>query len=184
MKNLLIIISTIMVLSSCATTKEAKSTRIELKNEKKLANQAIVEKAVESKRFIIKFDKIYLSRGGMIDLLPRSNYIIIDGNKAIISAAYLGRQYDIKPIAGISMQGENNNYELTNNSSGGMTRIKMKINNSTNSFDVYLTISKDGRCNASLSSLMIDNIRYRGHIVPIKDKKAKTDNQQQKSIMI
>jgi Domain of unknown function (DUF4251) len=181
MKKLLIIITTLMVMSSCSTTKEAKSTRIELRNEKKLAEQAVIKKAVESRRFIIKFDRLYFSNGGMIDLIPRANFIIIDGEKTIISAAYLGRQYDIKPIAGISMRGETLKYALTNDLSKGMYEIKMKVTNRGNSFDVYLTIDKNGKCDASLTNIRIDFVRYSGYIVPIEDKIINTP---QKSIMI
>jgi len=181
MKKLFIIISTLMVISSCATNKEANSSRIELRNERKLAEQAIVKKAVESKRFIIKLEKLYFIRGGMVDLVPRSNYIIIDGTKAIISAAYFGRQYDIRPIAGINMQGETTDYEVTSDFSKGIYEITTKISNRGNSFDVYLSIGKDGLCNVSLSSIRIDGIRYRGHIVPIRDKQ---DTQPQKSNII
>jgi hypothetical protein len=46
----------------------------------------------------------------------------------------------------------------------------MKINNESNSFQVFLRVDKNGSCNVSLSSLMIDYVSYRGHIVPIKDK--------------
>lgn len=181
MKKLFIIISTLMVISSCASNKEANSSRIELRNERKLAEQAIVKKAVESKRFIIKLEKLYFIRGGMVDLVPRSNYIIIDGTKAIISAAYFGRQYDIRPIAGINMQGETTDYEVTSDFSKGIYEITTKISNRGNSFDVYLSIGKDGLCNVSLSSIRIDGIRYRGHIVPIRDK---PNTQPQKSNII
>ncbi len=184
MKKVLFIISAIIILSSCAANKEARTTRLEVKNEKKLAEQAIVKKAVESKRFIIKFDKLYLSYGGIIDLLPRANYIIIDGNKAIISAAYLGRQFDIRPIAGINMRGENKNYELVNNSEGGSYKINMKVRNSTNTINVFLSINKDGRCHASFSTLMIDNIHYRGFIVPIKENKVIPVENAPESILI
>ena len=169
MKKLFVIITTLLVISSCVTTKEAKSLKSELRDEKKLAEQEVIKEAVESRRFIIKLDKIYYSRGGIIDLRPRYNYIIIDGRKAIISAAYLGRQFDIRPIAGISMRGEANKYELTDNSPKGLYDIKMKVDNEGNSFDIYLRIGKDGSCSASLSSLKIDFVRYQGHIVPIKD---------------
>ena len=90
--------------------------------------------------------------------------------KAIISAGYLGRQYDIKPIAGINMRGETMNYVLTNKLSKGRYEIKTKVTNGSNSFDLYLTIDKTGSCNASLSSMLIDYVSYRGYIVPIKDK--------------
>ncbi|MEI6050122.1 MAG: DUF4251 domain-containing protein [Bacteroidota bacterium] len=170
MQKLLIIISTLMVLSSCTTTKEAKSSRIELRKNKKIAEQAVIKQAVESRRFIIKLNKIFLSHGGIVDLLPRANYIIIDGEKAIISAAYLGSQYEIKPIAGINMRGIAMNYELTNNLSKGMYEIKMEVTHGgTRSFDVYLNISKNGTCRASVSSLKIDYMSYSGYVVAIED---------------
>lgn len=170
MKNLLIIITTLMVLSSCSTTREAKFSRLELRKEKKFAEQTEIKKAVESKRFIIKLDRLYFSHGRMVDLMPRTNFIIIDGEKAIISAGYLGRQYDIRPIAGISMRGESLNYELNDDLSKGVYEINMEVSNGGNSFDVSLRISKNGNCSASISSLRIDFVRYSGKIVPIKDK--------------
>lgn len=170
MKKLFFIITILVVISSCATTNQEKLSRIEGRKDKKLAEQATIQKAVESKRFIIKFDRIYFSHGGIIDLIPRANYLIIDGEKAIISTAYIGRQFDIRPIAGINMRGRSLDYELTNNLSKGIYKIQMKMNNGNNSFDVYLTIGKNGNCSASLSNIRIDYVRYSGHIVPIKDK--------------
>lgn len=175
---------------SCTTSKEARSSRIELKKEKRLAEQALIKKAVESKKFIIRFDRLYYSYGGMIDLIPRSNYIIIDGRKAIISAGYIGRQYDIRPIAGINMHGEATNYEVKFNSSKGIYEIKIKVTNKFNSFDVYLTIGNNGSCSASLNNVKIDYIRYSGQLVPLKNKmdnsqqQEKSDNTQQEEIAI
>jgi hypothetical protein len=149
----------------------AKSSKAELRGEKKLAEQVMVKNAVETRRYIIKLNRLYFNHGGMADLIPRANYIIIDGEKAIIRTAYLGRQYDIKPIAGINMRGLAIDYALTNKTSKGSYDIKLKAKNSRNaSFDVYINISKNGFCTASLSSLKIDNVRYSGYLVPISDK--------------
>jgi hypothetical protein len=169
MKKLLFIITTILVMSSCATTKDAKITRSNSRTEKKLAGQAVVKNAVESKKFIIKLDRIYFSHGGIVDLVPRNNFIIVDGRKAIISAAYFGRQYDIKPIVGINIRGESMGYELTDNQTNGKYDIKMTVSNGNTSFDVYLSIGKNGTCTASLTNLKIDYVRYSGHIVPIRE---------------
>jgi hypothetical protein len=169
MKKQIFIITTFIVLSSCVTTKEAKLSRAEFRNEKKLTEQSVVKKAVESRRYIIKLDRLYLA--GIVDLTPRSNYIIIDGEKAIISTAYLGRQYDFRGIAAIDMLGKALNYKMTSDVSKGKYEINMKIKNGNTSFDVYLTISKNGTCSVSVSSLKIDYIRYSGYIVPIKDTK-------------
>jgi hypothetical protein len=174
MKGLLLIISALCILTSCATTNETKSSASELRNEKKLAKQAIVKNAVESKKFIIKFDRLYFSHGGMAELRPKNNYIIVDGNKAIISTAYLGRQYDIRPIEGINMRGETLNYVLESDSAKGKFELKMKVTNGNNSFDVYITIGKNGSCTASLTNARIDMVRYSGEIVPIKVNKVTT----------
>ena len=170
MKKLSIIIMSLVVMSSCSSTKEVKSSRAELRHEKKLVEQGMVKNAVETRRYIIKLNRLYLYHGGIADLIPRANFIIIDGDRAVISTAYLGKQYDIKPIAGINMRGRAVDYALTNNTSKGSFDIKMTVRNGRNaSFDVYINITKNGFCTASLSSLKIDNIRYSGYLVPISD---------------
>jgi hypothetical protein len=169
MKKLVIVIAVLIFISSCSATKESGSSGIEVRKEKKLAEQAVIRKAVESKRFIIKFDRLYFSHGGIADLIPRANYIIIDGEKAIISAGYLGRQYDIRPIEAINMRGKLMNYELTDDPSKSIYDIKLEVSNGRNSFEVYLRIGKSGYCSVSVSNLKIDNVRYSGHIVPIKE---------------
>jgi len=171
MKTLSVIIISLIVMSSCTTTKEAKSSRSELRKEKKLTDQAMVKNAVESKRYIIKFDRIYFTYGGIIQLIPRANYLIVDKERAILNTAYLGRQYDIKPISAINIRGKAEGYAETQNLSKGSYKIKMKVNNGgSNSFDVYINISKNGSCSASINSLKIDNITYAGYLVPIIDK--------------
>jgi hypothetical protein len=170
MKKLFIILVALMVIASCATTKEVKSTRVENRKEKKLAEQEAIKKAVESRRYIIKLDRIYFSHGGRIDLIPRANYIIVDGEKTIISAAYMGRQYDIKPIAGISLYARALNYQVTNNPSKGTYQVELKVEKGGDAINAYLTIGKNGYCNVSFTSLKIDYVRYSGRIVPLADK--------------
>jgi hypothetical protein len=171
MKKLFAIIISLVVMSSCTTTKEANSSRAELRKEKKLIDQMLVKNAVESKRYIIKFDRIYFTYGGIIELLPRANFLIIDKEKAILNTAYMGRQFDIKPISAINIRGRALDYAVTDNLSKGSYEIKMKVNNGgSNTFDVFIRISKNGYCSISVSSLKIDNVSYAGNLVPITDK--------------
>jgi hypothetical protein len=170
MKKLLTIMITLVVISSCTTTKEAKSSRAEHRKDKNLADQALVKNAIESRRFLIKFDRIYFNFGGMIELIPKANYLIVDRDKAILNTAYLGRQYDIKAVAAIDIRGKAIDYAVTDNLSKGSYEIKMKVkNNGSASFDVFVSISKDGYCSASVSSLKIDYVRYDGYLVPLRD---------------
>src|SRR5512133_1930030 len=162
MKRLLFIFSIISVLfaTSCSVSKEAG-----LAGDRQV-NEAAIKQAVESRRFIVKLDRAY-TFGGMLFLRPRANYIIVDGDKAIISTAYVGRQYDIRPIAGINLRGRTIDYRLTNKESRGTYQVSMKVGNQASSFNVYLTIGKTGSVNASLDNIRIENTRYSGYIVPI-----------------
>jgi len=175
MKKLLTIIITLVLISSCTTTKEAKSARAELRKDKKLADQALVKNAVESRRFLVKFDRIYYRFGGIIELIPRANYLIVDRDQAILNTAYIGRQFDIKAIAAIDIRGKALNYAVTDNLSKGSYEIKMKVkNNGSSSFDVFVRISKDGACTISVSNLKIDDVTYDGYLVPLKDQPTAT----------
>jgi hypothetical protein len=171
MKKLWILIIIPLMMLSCSTSKEASTTRSEARRDKKLTNELLVKNAVESRRYIIKFQRLYSRRGSYFDLIPRANYIIIDGEKAVISTAYLGRQYDIRPIGAINTRGKAENYEVTTQLNKGKYEISLKVDNGgANTFNLYLTISKNGNCSASVSSLRIDNVRYSGYLVPLADK--------------
>lgn len=175
MRNLIYILTGLVMLTSCATTKVEKSADKESENLKNLFQQAEIKQAVEMRRFIIKFDRLYVSYGGSIDLVPKSNYIILDGDKAIISAAYIGRQYSGRPVRGIDMRGQVVSFEMKNKSSKGVYEIRMKIKNDKNTFDVFVSISNNGYCNASLASYKIDHVRYTGNFIPMKPKEEQPD---------
>jgi hypothetical protein len=170
MKRLFFLIFSASILLSCASTREVQTSGSELRKERKFAREAMVRNAVESKRFIVRFDRIYLSYGGMVDLVPRENFIIVDGEKAVISTAYLGRQFGFRPIAGINMAGRAMQYDLRENDNKGNYEIDLKVDNRSDSFDVYLAVGADGNCTVSLSNVRLSNVSYSGSIVPIKDK--------------
>jgi hypothetical protein len=176
MKKIVFFLTGLIFLASCATPKVAESTSKAPVNEEKVMKQAEIKQAVEMRRFLIKFDKLYPSNGSRIDLIPKANYIILDGARVVISAAYIGRQFSSRPIKGIDMVGEAVSFELKNNTSKGTFEIKMKVKNEMNSFDVFVTISDDGFCRASMNNYRLDHIRYEGNFIPLKPKPVKENN--------
>lgn len=166
-KYILTLFSTLslVIITSCATSKEYASDRDEYRQ----IDADVLRKAIESRRFIIKLERMY-TYGGILDLRPRANYIIVDGPKAVINAAYMGRQSDIRPIAGINMHGNATDYRITRRISREMYDIKLRVENGGTTFDVYLTISNDGIANASVNSMRISNARYRGYVVPLSER--------------
>ena len=177
MKKLTIILTGFVILTSCATSKVEESSKKESAEGKNIFLQAEIRQAVEMRRFLIKFDRLYMSHGGTIDLVPKSNYLILDGNKVIISAAYIGRQYSYRPVSGIDMIGTAVSCEIKQKTSKGSYEIKMKVKNDKNTFDVFVTINNSGYCDASLASYKIDHVRYTGNFIPLKPKEEKVDTE-------
>ena len=175
MNKLIFILSGFVILTSCATTKVEETSKNESGRYKNTFQQEQIRQAVEMRRFIVKFDRLYISHGGTIDLIPKANYIILDGDKVIISAAYVGRQYSYRPVKGIDMVGRAVSFEMKNNSTKGSYEIRIKVTNNINTFDVYLTVNNDGHCNTSLTSYKIDHVRYTGNFIPLIPKE---DNQE------
>jgi hypothetical protein len=170
MKKLWIFLLMPLFVLSCSTSKEAGTARSELRKQRKATEELLVKNAVESRKYIIKLQRLYSAYGGFIEIVPRANYIIVDGKNATISTAYIGRQWDIRPIGGINARGRADDYEVTSRLNKGKYEISLKVNNGgPNTFHIFLTITKDGECYASVSSMKIENIRYSGYLVPISD---------------
>lgn len=161
---ILTVLSSTLIISSCSSSKEFVSD-----SGFRGIDENELRQAIEGRRFIIKLDRLY-TYGGFLDLRPRANYIIVDGQNAVISAAYMGRQYGFRPIAGINMKGTASRYEITQRQSKRMYDIKLRVENGGTAFDVYLTIGKNGNADASVNSARISNAHYRGYIVPLDEK--------------
>jgi hypothetical protein len=175
MNKLVYILSGLVILTSCATSRVEETSGKESGNMVNVMQQAEIRQAVEMRRFLIKFNKLYISNGGTVDLIPKANYILLDGDKVVISAAYIGRQYSYRPIKGIDMVGQAVSFEIKNNASKGLYEIRMKVKNDKNTFDVFVSVTNDGYCNASLVSYKIDHVRYTGNFIPLKPKEEKID---------
>lgn len=171
MKNIVFIISVLLMVSACSYTKEGHISRSENRESKKLAKQELVKSAVESRMYILKMNRLYTYHGGFVDLVPRNNYIIINGSNAQISLGYLGRQYMGRRVSGINFRGETVKYDLKSNETKGIYNIDLKVKASQGNylFDVYITIGSDGFCSASVANALLESVRYSGQLVPITE---------------
>jgi hypothetical protein len=171
MKKLFFILLTVLSVSSLASVNLPESSDTISREQRKVAKQENIKKAVESKRFAIELDKLYLPRNGFVDLYEGSNYIIIDGNKAVISAGYMGRQRGLYPVAGIRLTGRPSVYNLKKNDSKGIYKIEMEVTAGNDTFHIFMTISENGHCSALISGLKIEDSRYSGDFIPIEHAK-------------
>jgi hypothetical protein len=166
MKNIAVLILIIFIFSACSSTKEMSGNRADNRKLKKLVQQEVVKNAVEARRYIIKVDRLYSVRGGYIDLMPRSNFVIVNGEIASISLGYVGRSFS-RPISGINFNARTSSYKMENNETKGGYKIQMSVKYGSDKFDVYLTIGTEGHCNISINNAYIQTVNYSGDLEPI-----------------
>ena len=156
------------LIAACSTTKEVGISRAERRQNAKAAELATVKKAVESRRYIIKMDRIYMPGGGWADLVPRRNYVIVDGELASISLGYVGGSFG-RPITGINLNGQATNYKLESNEAKGVYNVNMEVKFKSSKFDLYISIGSSGRCNVSINNSYIQTVNYTGRLVPVSE---------------
>lgn len=171
MKKLIYILIAVAVISSCTASKESGTARKEQKMADKIAEQQMVKKAVESRRYIIKMNKLYMAGGSFTDLVPRSNYIIVNGEIASVSLGYVGRTFASRPVSGINFNGQTVKYEMKSDETKGMYNVVMTVKKGNATFDLYLTIGSSGFCTVSLNNANIQTVTYRGNLTPISEVK-------------
>lgn len=168
MKKIAVLLSAVFLFTACSSTKELSSTRAENRKSRKLAEQAEIKKAIESRKYIIKVNRLY-TRGARFELIPNSNFVIINGEIASISLGYMGGSFGIHRITGINLNGHTVNYKMESNESKGIYKIQMSVTYGSDKFDVYLTIGNNGFCSISLNNAYIQTVDYTGNLVPIPD---------------
>jgi hypothetical protein len=166
MKKIAVLFSVVFIFSACSSMKEMSGKRAENRKSRKIAQQAEVKKAVEARRYIIKVDRLYSTRGGYIDLIPRSNFVIVNGEIASISLGYVGSSFS-RPISGINFNARTSSYKMESNETRGGYKIQMSVKYGSDKFDVYLTIGTEGHCNISINNAYIQTVNYSGILEPI-----------------
>jgi hypothetical protein len=166
MKNLSIILALALLAGSCTASKTNLSENKSTRSEKKLAHQAAIKQAVESRHYLIKLNRIYMGNGGYADLMADRNYVIIDGELAAVSIAYMGRSYLGRSITGINFNGHTVDYEMTSKESKGRYEVKMKIARGSDNFQFFVTVSPSGDCTLSVLNPHISSVSYHGTVVP------------------
>lgn len=136
--------------------------------EQKAAERLTTVKAIESRQYVLKMDRIILANGRMIDLVPRNNFIIVNGEIISVSLAYEGRSFGIRRITGINFNGRTGRYIMKNDEQKGMYNIQIEaIAPNNDKFDIYLTLSVNGNCTASINNAYIQTVNYRGLVYPM-----------------
>jgi hypothetical protein len=169
MKKSAFLLVSIFILLSCSSTKESASAGSESKKSRKAAEQEAIKQAIESRRYVIKVNRLYTTNG-IWDLIPTSNFVIVNGDITSVSLGYMGRSFS-RPISGINFNARNSFYKVLNNTSKGNYEIEIEVKYGSDKFDLYVTIGNEGYSNISINNAYIETVRYTGTLEPIPAQK-------------
>jgi hypothetical protein len=172
MKKTAFLLLVVFIIFSCSSTKESSNAGSDSKKSRKVAEQEAIKKAIESRRYVIKVNRLYTTNG-IWDLVPSSNFVIVNGDITSISLGYKGRSFS-RPISGINFNARNSFYKVFNNTSKGNYEIEIEVKYGSDKFDLYVTIGNSGYSNISINNAYIETVRYTGTLEPIPAQKAVT----------
>ncbi len=111
------------------------------------------------------------STGNMISLIGNTNFLKMEGDTISAYLPYFGERqmgggYSNNDNA-IQFKGIPKNYEVMEDKKSGSKEISFNINNRTESFRVFITLSPNLSSNINVNSTERFSIRYRGEVEPI-----------------
>ncbi len=158
-KKYIILLITLVIASSCASTKQAGERREAERSDRQ--NQ--VQKAFESGSYMINITKLFTNRYHGLDLVPDKNYIFIENGIARINLAYVGKSFSTRPISAINVRGKIEDIAITSKKNGS-NFASMIVVGGGERFNLNIRISASGYCSININNGRLDNISYRGKI--------------------
>nr|WP_315197050.1 DUF4251 domain-containing protein [uncultured Flavobacterium sp.] len=140
----------------------------QIKEEQKQAKQKKVEALVDSKEFEFEGDMAYPQRGRSIDLTTNTNYLRFKNDSIHSEMPYFGRAYAglVYGGGGLNFKGPIKDYSIAKNKKN--FTIKGEVRDSSDSYQIILTIFFDGVASLTISSNNRDSITYRGDVKELK----------------
>lgn len=139
---------------------QKKAARAEEKAQKAL----IVEMMVRHATFVLEADMLYNKYGNGTPVSSNINFVASDSLSGILqvgSGLYLGSN----GVGGVTVEGRIIAYEYTYNAKRGYYNITYSLATATGTYDIVMSVSADGRADATIRSNWPGSLRYSGKLV-------------------
>lgn len=173
-KLLFVLISLVLSIQGIAqdaglSKKEIRKFQKEMKKERQAEEAAqkaaLVSLMVEYQQFVLEADRLRDRRGNTVNVSSMINYISNDSVNGVIqigSDRYIG----YNGVGGITLEGPVSNYEYVLDEKNGSYQVKFNVRSATGTYDVRMTVFRDGRADATVTSNWPGNLNYLGYLVP------------------
>lgn len=145
--------------------KYLKEMKMEKQAEEAAEKASMISYMIENQRFVLEAEKIRNFFGQNTIVSSQINYIANDSITGIIQIGrdkYVG----LKGVGGITVEGLISNYEYQFNQISGVYNVNFRVSSITGTYYVRMSVLRDGRADAILTSDWPVQPYYTGTLVP------------------
>jgi hypothetical protein len=166
-----------------AAEKAAKEAAKEAKKAEKAAKKAAEEaenqmwyakaiQALSDKQFVLEADRVEFKRGQFAYVTPSTNFVAMEGDKAIIQLAFNGPASGPNGIGGITVEGNVSNVIMKTDKKGNVS-FSMMVQGIAVSANVSLRLMQgSNKCTATVSPNFNSNrVSFTGNLYPEDESK-------------
>ena len=175
MRKLITVIVALLIAVTAFSQEQELSNREKKKLEKEMRKEQeakdaemkskVVAVMVEYQQFVLEAEQLRDSRGNQVQVSSMINFIASDSINGVIQIgenSYVG----MNGVGGITVEGPMTNYKYTLNEKNGVYSVSFNIRSSMGNYDVRMSIFRDGRADATVSSTWPGQLNYSGYVVP------------------
>ena len=133
-----VVILTLVTLFTCVEYSQAQTTEKEMtRQEKKAAQEALdkmlfqeAKEAIDNQTFVLEADRVYFKYGTSAFVSSNTNFVGLDGDKAVVQVAFNVPFSGPNGLGGITVDGNASNYKVKTDKKGNID-IPYGSNNAT-----------------------------------------------------
>ena len=140
--------------------RQERKARMEEEREK---TAKLVEYMAENQQFVLEANLLFDKYGQSFPVSPNINFVAVDSLEGVIqigSNMYIGSN----GVGGVTLEGSVGNYEFTENEKKGYYSISYSLTTSAGTYDVFMTMNKNGNADATVRGNFGGSIRYSGDV--------------------
>ena len=144
----------------------------ELRKQKDKENYEKIKELINSKNFVFEADWASTQKGRRINLTTNPNYLKVKGDQVIAYMPYFGVAHTAigySGDAGIKFEDTPENYSVDFNDKKYKVVVKFDARNKNETFNVTMTIFKNGNASMNITSSGRNGINYDGKVEALKD---------------
>ena len=172
-----VVILTLVTLFTCVEYSQAQTTEKEMtRQEKKAAQEALdkmlfqeAKEAIDNQTFVLEADRVYFKYGTSAFVSSNTNFVGLDGDKAVVQVAFNVPFSGPNGLGGITVDGNASNYKVKTDKKGNI-HVSMNVMGIGISAQVNIDIPY-GSNNATVDILPNFNSSHMtlsGQILPLK----------------